>query len=102
MNEVNKKMSPQNASGKNAVHNIILEGRKKMSVSGVTDVDRFDENTVLLYTTMGEMTVRGEDLHVNDLSVESGEMNIEGEIRSVVYGDIDRRSPLSFVGKIFR
>ena len=102
MNEVNKKMSPQNTGGKNAIHNIILEGRKKMSVSGVTDVDRFDENTVLLYTTMGEMTVRGEDLHVNDLSVESGEMNIEGEIRSVVYGDIDRRSPLSFVGKIFR
>ena len=102
MNEVNKKMPPQNAAGKNAIHNIILEGRKKMSVSGVTDVDRFDENTVLLYTTMGEMTVRGEDLHVNDLSVESGEMNIEGEIRSVIYGDIDRRSPLSFVGKIFR
>lgn len=102
MNEVNKKMSPQNTAAKNAIHNIILEGRKKMSVSGVTDVDRFDENTVLLYTTMGEMTVRGEDLHVNDLSVESGEMNIEGEIRSVVYGDIDRRSPLSFVGKIFR
>ncbi|MBD5146343.1 MAG: sporulation protein YabP [Ruminococcus sp.] len=95
-------MSPQNTAAKNAIHNIILEGRKKMSVSGVTDVDRFDENTVLLYTTMGEMTVRGEDLHVNDLSVESGEMNIEGEIRSVVYGDIDRRSPLSFVGKIFR
>ncbi|MDE5576421.1 MAG: sporulation protein YabP [Oscillospiraceae bacterium] len=95
-------MSAQNTAGKNAIHNIILEGRKKMSVSGVTDVDRFDENTVLLYTTMGEMTVRGEDLHVNDLSVESGEMNIEGEIRSVVYGDIDRRSPLSFIGKIFR
>lgn len=102
MNEVNKKMSAQNTTGKNAIHNVILEGRKKMSVSGVTDVDRFDENTVLLYTTMGEMTVRGEDLHVNDLSVESGEMNIEGEIRSVVYGDLDRRSPLSFVGKIFR
>lgn len=102
MNEVNKKLSAQSTAGKNAIHNIILEGRKKMSVSGVTDVDRFDENTVLLYTTMGEMTVRGEDLHVNDLSVESGEMNIEGEIRSVVYGDIDRRSPLSFIGKIFR
>ena len=102
MNEVNKKMSAQSTNSKNAIHNVILEGRKKMSVSGVTDVDRFDENTVLLYTTMGEMTVRGEDLHVNDLSVESGEMNIEGEIRSVVYGDLDRRSPLSFVGKIFR
>lgn len=93
MNEVNKKMP---------VHNLILEGRSKLSVSGVTDVDRFDENTVLLYTSMGELTVRGTDLHVNDLSVESGEMNIEGEINSIVYGDPDRHSPLSFLGRIFR
>ncbi len=93
MNEVNKKMP---------VHNIILESRSKLSVSGVTDVDRFDENTVLLYTSMGELTVCGTDLHVNDLSVDSGEMNIEGEIRSIVYGDPDRHSPLSFLGKIFR
>ena len=93
MNEVNKKMP---------VHNIILESRSKLSVSGVTDVDRFDENTVLLYTSMGELTVCGTDLHVNNLSVDSGEMNIEGEIRSIVYGDPDRHSPLSFLGKIFR
>lgn len=93
MNEVNKKMP---------VHNLILEGRSKLSVSGVTDVDRFDENTVLLYTSMGELTVRGTDLHVNDLSVESGEMNIEGEINSIVYGDPDKHSPLSFLGRIFR
>ncbi len=93
MNEVNKKMP---------VHNLILEGRSKLSVSGVTDVDRFDENTVLLYTSMGELTVSGTDLHVNDLSVESGEMNIEGEINSIVYGDPDRHSPLSFLDRIFR
>ncbi|MCM1023538.1 MAG: sporulation protein YabP [Prevotella sp.] len=102
MNEVNKKNPGQNAQNRNAVHNIIIEGRRKMSVSGVTDVDRFDESTVLLYTTLGEMTVRGTDLHVNDLSVESGEMNIEGDIESIVYGDPDRRSPLSFIGKLFR
>lgn len=93
MNEVNNKTS---------VHNIILEGRKKLSLSGVTDVDSFDENTVLLYTCMGEMTVRGTDLHVNGLSVESGEMSIEGEIKSIVYGDPDRRSALSLFGKLFR
>ena len=108
MNEVNKKMSPQNSQnvqnikGKNAIHNIILEGRRKMSVSGVTDVDRFDENVILLYTVMGELTVRGTDLHVNDLSDESGEKNIEGDIESIIYGDPDRHSPLSFIGKIFR
>ncbi len=84
------------------VHNIIMEGRKKLTVSGVTDVDRFDENTVLLYTNMGELTVKGNDLHVNELSVTNGEMNIEGEIDAVIYGDKDRQSPLSLLGKLFR
>ncbi len=93
MNDVNKKLP---------IHNIILEGRKKLSVSGVTDVDKFDESTVLLYTSMGEMTVKGTDLHVNGLSVESGEMSIEGEIKSIFYGDPERKAPLSFLGKIFR
>lgn len=91
-----------NEQNKNTPHNIILEGRKKLSVSGVTDVDHFDENTVLLYTSMGEMTVRGTDLHVNALSVESGEMDIEGDISGILYGDPDRRSPLSFFGRLFR
>lgn len=84
------------------VHNIIMENRKKLTVSGVTDVDRFDENTVLLYTNMGELTVKGNDLHVNELSVTDGEMNIEGEIDAVIYGDRDRQSPLSLLGKLFR
>ncbi|MGN0586128.1 MAG: sporulation protein YabP [Oscillospiraceae bacterium] len=84
------------------IHSIIIDGRKKLSVSGVTDVDRFDENTVLLYTSMGELTVKGSELHVNDLSVTGGEMNIEGNIDAVIYGDADRQSPLSFIGKLFR
>lgn len=94
MNEVNKKDT--------AIHNLILEGRKRLSVSGVTDVDSFDENTVLLYTNMGELTVKGSDLHVNDLSVTSGEMNIEGDIQAVIYSDKERQSPLGFIGKLFR
>lgn len=97
MNDVNAKTNPQNT-----VHNLIMENRKKISLSGITDVDHFDENTVLLYTQMGEITISGKDLHVNDLSVDTGEMNIEGDIWSIVYGDKDRRSPLSFFGKLFR
>ena len=84
MNDVNEK-----------AHSIIAENRSRISVSGVTDIDSFDENSVLLYTTMGE-------LHVNDLSVTNGEMNIEGNIDAIIYGDRDLRSPLSFLGKLFR
>lgn len=91
MSEVNEK-----------THSIIAENRNKLSISGVTDVDSFDENTVLLYTTMGELTIKGSSLHVSDLSVESGEMNIEGNIDAIIYGDKDLRSPLSFIGKLFR
>jgi sporulation protein YabP len=82
-------------------NNIILESRKRMSVSGVTDVDKFDEDTVHLYTILGELTIKGSDLHVSDLSVETGEMNIEGQIDSIIYGEM-RTSPLSFLGKIFK
>ena len=91
MNDVNEK-----------AHSIIAENGRKLSISGVTDIDSFDENTVLLYTTMGELTIKGSDLHVNDLSVTNGEMNIEGEIDAVIYGDKDLRSPLSFIGRLFR
>lgn len=83
-------------------HNLILENRKSLSLSGVTDVDRFDEKTILLYTQLGELTVRGRDLHVNAVSVESGEMSIEGDIWSLTYGEKDRLAPLSSLGKLFR
>ncbi|MDR0974461.1 MAG: YabP/YqfC family sporulation protein [Ruminococcus sp.] len=81
-------------------HNIILESRRKMSISGVTDVDKFDEDIVHIYTSLGELTIKGSDLHVSDLSTDSGEMNIEGQIDSVVYGEA--KTPLSFLAKIFK
>ncbi|MDR0947652.1 MAG: YabP/YqfC family sporulation protein [Ruminococcus sp.] len=82
-------------------NNIILEERKRMSVSGVTDVDRFDEDIIHIYTTLGELTVKGHDLHVNDMSVTTGEMNIEGSIDSIIYGDM-LTGKLSFWQKIFK
>jgi sporulation protein YabP len=90
----------ENKTGVN-YHNIILESRRKLSISGVTDVDRFDEDIIHIYSSLGEITVKGSDLHVVDLSVETGEMNIEGNIDSLVYGE-NRTSPLSFIAKIFK
>lgn len=79
---------------------VSIENRSKVIITGVTDTDKFNENCVLLYTCMGEMTVKGRNLHVNGLSVESGEMIIEGEISSVIYGDSQVKSPLSFFGHL--
>jgi sporulation protein YabP len=87
--------------GKQMFGNIICEGRKKLLLSGVTDVDRFEEDVIHAYTILGEMTVKGQNLHVNALSVETGDMDIEGDINSIVYG-AENTGPLSFIGKIFR
>ena len=71
--------------------NIILENRKKASISGVEDIDSFDEQTVVLYTNLGMLTVKGFGLHINRLNVETGEVVIEGDMDSFVYSDGENR-----------
>ncbi len=83
-------------------HTMILENRRTLSLSGVTDVDSFDEREIVLYTGLGELTVTGRDLHINSVSIENGNMNIEGDIWSVQYGDRDKHSPLTLLGRLFR
>jgi sporulation protein YabP len=83
-------------------HNVIMENRKMMSLTGVTDVDCFDEHTILVYTIMGELTIKGKRLQVNDFSVETGEMSLQGDIYSIRYGDRDKTSRLNIFAKFFR
>ena len=83
-------------------HNIIIENRKSMNVSGITDVDSFDEKVICLYTQLGELTIQGKELHIDSMSVETGNLTITGDIWAVIYGDRDRKGPLSFLGRLFR
>ena len=83
-------------------HNIILEERSKLSISGVTDVESFDENEISLYTTLGELSVKGKCPHVDEMSLESGNITISGDVKSLVYGDKDRTKKPSLWGKITR
>lgn len=83
-------------------HNIIMENRKSLSISGITDVDSFDEKAICLYTQLGELTIQGKELHIDSMSVETGDMTVTGDIWSIIYGDKDRRSPLSALGRLFR
>lgn len=68
-------------------HGIILENRSKLSVSGVTDVTGFDEETVVLETEMGTLTVKGKDLKVQNFAVETGGLTVEGTVAAIVYTD---------------
>lgn len=82
-------------------HNLVLEDRKHLTVSGVKDVESFDEQNIIAATNMGEMTVSGNGLKINRFSNEVGELAIDGEISSISYTD---NEPVEggFFRRIFR
>jgi len=82
-------------------HHLILEDRRALTVSGVSDVDSFDEMTVTIYTDIGELTVKGQGLHINRLNIETGELTMEGQIQSMTYTDVQSRSG-GFFGRLFK
>ena len=82
-------------------HNLVLEDRRLLTVSGVSDVDSFDEETVVVFTDLGELTVRGSNLHINRLSVEVGELTVEGNIAALIYSEDTPKSG-GFFSKVFR
>lgn len=66
-------------------HTMLLESRKSCRLHGVVDVLSFDENTVLLETTDGMLTIRGAELHVSRLSLEKGEADLDGRVDAMEY-----------------
>ena len=73
-----------------AVNNVILEQRKRLNMSGVKEVKTFDEETVVLDTVSGMLTIKGENLSIGSFSATSGELVAEGRIIALVYSDTDR------------
>ena len=82
-------------------HRIIMDARRSLSISGVTDIDSFDEQVVAVFTDVGELIVRGSGLHIGKIDVDSGELMLDGEIESLEYTDnISARG--SFFSRLFR
>lgn len=82
-------------------HNVIMKDRGELTLSGVTDVDSFDENTIIAYTDYGELTISGTDLHISSLNIDKGELSVDGKISQLSYAD---RQPDKggFFSKVFR
>lgn len=77
--------------------------RRKAAVSGVKEVISFDSNEILLETTRGMLSFRGEDLHVKRLTLEKGEVDLEGNICELKYSDTHSvKDAGSFFGKLFK
>ena len=82
-------------------HHIVLEGRESLSVSGVEEVESFDENTIVMRTVKGTLVVRGEELHIEKLCLDGGELKVEGAVDALSYED-DGRERGSFLSRLFR
>ena len=85
-------------------HNIVIEERQKISVSAVSEVESFDENQIVLKVHGATLTIKGSGLHVEELSVETGDAAIKGDsIESLAYSKIDRdRSKEGFFGRLLK
>lgn len=68
-------------------HSLSLQERRKLAVSGVEDVESFDESAVVLQTSGGMLVLRGSGLHIERLSIEGGELSVSGKLDSLVYED---------------
>ncbi len=80
-------MAYEVASTAPLIHRVQLDGRNRLTVSGVEDVARFDESCIVLTTCEGTMIVAGEDLHIGKLTLDGGELHVDGRIDAVTYED---------------
>ena len=87
----------------NVIQNLILENRGKLNISGVLDVLSFDDQVVMVDTELGLLTVKGENIRINKLSLDTAEVIIEGEISSLTYSQNKQdKSSGTLLSKIFK
>ena len=86
------------------VQNLILENRNKLSISGVKDVLSFDDQVVIMETELGLLTVKGENLKINKLSIDTSEVIVDGEINALSYSEHSKKEQTSgsLFSKIFK
>ena len=85
----------------NMPHSIILENRNHCEISGVTDVDSFSEEAVLLITEKGQLYITGTALHIDKLSLETGQLTLNGNVESLTYYD-SRAKGDSIFSRLFK
>ena len=68
-------------------HHVILEEREQLVISGVEEVESFDESTIFLTTAQGCLEIQGEELHIEKLSLDGGDLKVEGRVTALIYGE---------------
>ena len=83
------------------LHSIIVENRRKIIITGVKDVESFNENDIVIITHSGALRVRGKNFEIGKISVDTGDLEMSGEVVSLHYSDNDR-TPNNVITKLFR
>ena len=88
----------------NTIQNVILENREKLTIYGVLVVLSFDDQIVIVESELGLLTVKGENLRINKLSLDTTEVIVEGTIFNLSYSEknLDKKSGSNIFGKIFK
>ena len=84
-----------------APHCVSMEDRCKISLTGINEVDSFDEQTITVITDCGELSIRGSGLHIGKLSTDTGELSVVGRVDALVYSDREVQQT-GFFGSVFR
>lgn len=69
-------------------HNVIMQQRRTLSLTGIDQVDSFDEDEIVLHTVEGALIIRGSDLKIEKLSLETGEVNVTGLVTQLSYEEV--------------
>jgi len=94
-----KKISQSN---KSLNHNVVMENREKVIITGIIDIHSFDDELVLTETEMGILTIKGRDLKMNKLNLDNTELVVEGQIGMLQYNDVDSIKKGGMFNKIFK
>ncbi|NLJ31699.1 MAG: sporulation protein YabP [Clostridiales bacterium] len=81
-------------------HSLIVENRRALTATGVSNVDSFDEQTVVAYTDLGQLVIHGSQLKINKLNIETGELTLNGEIVSLTY--TENKPVGGFISRLFK
>ncbi len=79
-------------------HGLQLDRREKLTMTGVTEVVSFEENIVILRTDLGLLNVHGQNLQLKNLSLEGGQVAVEGQISALIYEEPRARGWRGFFG----
>lgn len=88
----------------NSFQNIVLENREKLNITGILDVFSFDDQIIIVETELGLLTIKGIDLKINKLSLDTSDFVVDGKINSLTYSDSETniKKNKNILSKIFK